>query len=100
MIMFYEEHDLVRARISKNHQKIVNNSLNRLTKTAISKQIVFNNDFKSVSSQRKPEEECTRHPNVTIAENIYEKIFFGVCISFNRSILFTGNDRREINSYR
>ena len=73
MIMFYEEHDLVRARMSKNHQKIVNNSLNRLTKTAISKQIVFNNDFKSVSSQRKPEEECTRHPNVTIAENIYEK---------------------------
>ena len=49
------------------------NSLKRLTETAISKQIVFNNDFKSVSSQRKPEEECTRHPNVTIAENIYEK---------------------------
>ena len=76
MIVFYEEHDLIRARMSKNHQKIVNNSLNRLTETAISKQIVFNNDFKSVSSQRKPEEECTRHPNVTIAEHIYEKKVF------------------------
>ena len=54
-------------------QRVVTNSVKRLTKTAISKQIVFNNDFKSVSSQRKPVKECTRHPNVRIAENIYEK---------------------------
>ena len=47
-----------------------------LTKTAISKQIVFYNNFKEVSSQRKPIKECTRHPNVSVTEHELLKMGF------------------------